>query len=172
MNDLFKESIEATANEIRAQASDLKIDTFLSFLYTSDVTNRYLDIQLQMSEESVSKTGFAVLHTLILGGGTMIPTEISRRIFRSKHSVTRIIDTLENQGLVKRGSMGEDRRKREVSITRKGLESVRRGSVHGRERVGHDIIGILTRDQIQELNYILKILRKHTLGLINKCSTH
>lgn len=43
MDDKFKENIDSMAKEIRTQARNIKVDTFLSYLYTSDILNRYLD---------------------------------------------------------------------------------------------------------------------------------
>src|SRR3972149_10368564 len=119
MDDKFKENIESMAKEIRTQAGNIKVDTFLSYLHTSDIINRYLDLLLP--DRNISRAGFNVLHNLILNDGNMIPTDISKKTFRSKYSVTRVIDTLEKQGLVKRRPAGRDRRTRRVDITRKGL---------------------------------------------------
>jgi DNA-binding MarR family transcriptional regulator len=164
MTETFKESIESIAADIRNQARHLRVDTFLSFIYTADVINRYLDFEL--TKQPASRTGFNILHNLILHGGSMKPTEISNRVFRSKHTVTRVIDTLEKQGLVKRGPIGEDRRTRKVNITKKGLELIKRTSAEGRQRVSHAVFLPLDQKQIKELRIILRQVRKHVLTLI------
>src|SRR4030065_1038815 len=102
------------ADAIREQADQLRVLTFLSFIYTADVINRYLDIEL--ARYPIGRTGFSVLHNLVLHGGTMTPTNLSERIFRSKHAVTRVVDKLERLGFVKRGNIGRERRGRKGSI--------------------------------------------------------
>ncbi len=165
MPSSFADNIESMAAEIRSQARQLKVDTFLSFIYTADVVNRYLDIQL--TKLPASRTGFNVLHNLILHGGTMTPTLISKRVFRSKHAVTRIIDTLEKQGLVKREPIGEDRRTRKVRITRKGLDLVKRAGAEGRELASQEVLRPISLEQIEELNSILKQIRRYMLSRLN-----
>ena len=169
MAESFGNSIETMATDIRAQARHLRVDTFLQFIYTADIVNRYLDIQL--TKLPASRTGFNVLHNLILHGGSMTPTAISKRVFRSKHAVTRIIDTLEKQGFLKREPIGEDRRIRKVSITRKGLNFIRRTSSEGRQRVSHEVFSTLDQKQVEELNTTLRQVRKHVIARIPNSQT-
>ena len=96
MNKVFSSELQTMADEIREQAAQLRVLTFLSFVYTADVINRYLDITL--AKYPVGRTGFSVLHSLVLHGGTMTPTKLSERIFRSKHAITRVVDKLEELG--------------------------------------------------------------------------
>ena len=90
MSKVSNHDIQSMADEIREQAAQLRVLTFLSFIYTSDVVNRYLDIEV--ARYPVGRTGFSVLHNLVLHGGTMTPTDLSQRVFRSKHAVTRAGD--------------------------------------------------------------------------------
>ena len=168
MDNRFKENIESMAKEIRAQAQNMKVDTFLSYLYTADIINRYL--YMVLGDEQVSRAGFTILHFLILNDGSLLPTEISKKALRSKYSVTRAIDTLEKQKFVKRLPIGEDRRNRRVIITRKGLEIVRNATIDSRERFSHDIFHFLGEEKLEELNSTLKLLRKHVLQLIDDIS--
>jgi len=164
MTKSFGDSIDSMAADIRAQARQLRVDTFLSFIYTADVVNRYLDIQL--TQLPTGRTGFNVLHNLILHGGSMTPTDISKRIFRSKHAVTRIIDTLEKQGLVQREPIGDDRRMRRVSISRKGLELVQKASTEGRQRISHEVLKPLEQQKVEELKTMLREIRTHLLDCL------
>jgi len=166
MDSDIKESIESMAKEIRTQAQTMKVDTFLAYLYTSDIINKYL--YMVLADQQVSRAGFNILHILILNDGTMLPSKISKKTLRSKYSVTRAIDTLEKQGLVERLPIGQDRRTRRVNITRKGLEVVKNATIDSRERISHDIFRTLDRKQTEELNSSLKTLRKHVLTLIDE----
>jgi DNA-binding MarR family transcriptional regulator len=165
MDNNIKESIESMAKEIRSQALTMKVDTFLSYLYTSDIINKFL--YLMQPSQPVSRPGFNILHNLILNNGTMLPSEISKKTMRSKYSVTRAIDTLEKQGMVERQPIGLDRRTRRVNITRKGLDVVNNATIDSRERLSQDIFGAMNSKQTEDFNDILKILRKHVLTLID-----
>ena len=166
MRDNFKESIGSMALEIRAQARDLKVDTFLAFIYTSDLVNKYLDIEL--GSQPLTRAGFNILHILILHEGTMQPTEISKEILRSKHSVSNAIDTLERQGLVKSEVSTRDRRVRKISITRRGLNLVKKATTSSRERLSQNLFRDLDKRQLEQFNTILKKIRRDTLALIKE----
>ena len=166
MDHKFKENIDSTANEIREQSRNLKVDTFLSYLYTSDIINRYLD--LARPDRKISRAGFNVLHNLILNDGSMIPTNISKKTFRSKYSVTRVIDTLEKEGLVKRMPVGKDRRTRRIDITKKGLQVVEDATIDSRGKLSQDIFSIMDEGRLVEFNDDLKKIRRHVLSLINE----
>lgn len=157
--------LQLMAEEIREQAAQLRVLTFLSFIYTSDVVNRYLDIEI--ARYPISRTGFSVLHNLVLHGGTMTPTDLSERVFRSKHAVTRVVDKLESLGFVKRNTIGADRRMRKVSITKEGLAFVKKAQVEGQQRLGHVLLSPLDRKQIESLRKMMKKIREHALTLIN-----
>jgi DNA-binding MarR family transcriptional regulator len=160
-----RNSIKAMARELRAQSRSPRVKMFLSYLYTSDIINKYLDEEL--AHEKVTRAGFGVLHILILNGGSLIPTTISKKTARSKYSVTRVVDTLEKLGLVERHSTGEDRRTRRIGITAKGLETVKNATLASRQELCDDIFRTLSEDNIADLDGILRDVRKNVLGLLN-----
>jgi DNA-binding MarR family transcriptional regulator len=164
MSKVSNLELQSMADEIREQAAQLRVLTFLSLVYTADVVNRYLDIEL--ARYPVGRTGFSVLHNLVLHGGTMIPTTLSERIFRSKHAVTRVVDKLEELGFVKRGNVGSDRRFRKVSITKEGLAFVKASQSAGQQRMGHLLLDPLDQDQIETLRVMMKQIRERALALI------
>jgi DNA-binding MarR family transcriptional regulator len=164
----FDKGIEKLANDIRVQHKDLTTDAFLLLDSTYDVIHRYVD--MHFSNQTLSQTGFKVLNALILYGGRMIPTDISKKIFRSKHSVSKLIFTLESHGLVKISSVGGDRRKREVEITDKGLAIAKKGNIYVRQRISEEVMGIFDKKEITLMRKMLKRLRNHTLSLIGKKS--
>lgn len=165
MSKVSNLELQSMADEIREEAAHLRILTFLSFVYTADVVNRYLDIEL--GRYPVGRTGFSVLHNLILHGGTMIPTNLSQRVFRSKHAVTRVVDKLEKLGFVKRGNIGSDRRFRKVSITKEGLAFIKESQAAGQQRLGHVLMTPLDQEQIETLHSMMKQIREHALTLIS-----
>ncbi len=168
MDKNIKNNIKSMARDIRTQSQTMKVDTFLSFIYTSEIIDKYLHILL--SDQEVSQAGFTILHHLILNNGTMLPSEISKKALRSKYAITRAIDTLEKQGLVERQTVGKDRRTRRININRKGLDVVKNATIDSRERLSQDIFQAFNQKQIRELNSMLKTLRRHVLSLIEKNS--
>ena len=96
----------------------------------------------------------------------MTSTDIDRRVFRSKHAVTRAIDVLEKDGLVRRGAIHGDRRLRKVNITRRGLKLIA-FNMDDRREIGRRAMSCLTQRQSEELRVILKRLRKHLLDMIS-----
>jgi len=166
MSKVSNHEIQSLADEIRERAAQLRELTFLSFIYTADVVNRYLEIEL--ARYPIGRTGFSVLHHLILHGGTMTPTKLSERVFRSKHAVTRLVDKLEKLGFVKRGSIGSDRRVRKVSITKEGLAFIKEAQAAGQKRLSHVLMYPLDQRQIETLRKIMKRMREHALELISE----
>ncbi len=164
MSKVSNHELQSMADEIREQAAQLRVLTFLSFVYTSEVVSRYMDIEL--ARYPISRTGFSVLHNLVLHGGTMKPTVLSERMFRSKHAITRVVDNLEKLGFVKREAIGSDRRVREVSITKEGLTFVKESRAAGQQRLGQTLLSPLKKEQIESLRVMMKQIREHTLKLI------
>lgn len=168
MNGQMKESIDLLAEEIRAQARDMRVDTFLSLIYTSDLIGKYLENVL--SDKPVTKAGYNVLHSLILNDGTLTSTEISKRVWRTKYSVTKVIDTLEKQGYVTRAPMGasSDRRMKKIQITSKGLAHIQNATTSSRKQASENLFRGLSEKQVTELNKLLLQLRKDTIELLKK----
>jgi DNA-binding MarR family transcriptional regulator len=159
MEEELTDMVQNLASDIRAQSQRLELNTFNSLLFTADMVSKYLDIET--AEYSIGRTGLNLLFTLVLHGGSMTPTAISKKIFRSKFAVTKMMDTLEKRGLVKRGLIGNDRRTREVFITEKGLGVVQTVSVRERTRLGPEILSILDQSELEAFNSILRKIRKH-----------
>jgi hypothetical protein len=147
---LNKKDIENAARIIKRQHAEIKTDTFLKFLATLDLFSRYLD--LQYTSKNATRSGFNVLNTLILSGGTMSPTEISKILFRSKNAIPANID----------------RRRIEVHITEKGLAVSEKESIIVRERLGSRAFGVLTQEEFECLHRILEKLIQNTKTLIDK----
>ena len=162
-NNSYKESIRTLAKQIQIDTNELKLNTCLQLIRAADVLKRYLDLNLP--EKPVSQTGFAVLHSVILNGGSMKPTDIAKTIFRSKNAVTKVVDTLESDGLVKRVS-GENRRTIRVKITKRGLEYIKRTEPVVEKLTKSRVFETLTEKEIVKLNRLLKRVKKHSYSLI------
>jgi len=158
-------SMEAVANDLRETASDLKVDTLLSLVRAAEVANRYLD--LEMSKYGARRARSGVLNVLIVNGGKMRPTDLSKKLFRAKHTITSIVDGLEKEGLVRRETTTEDRRIRKIAITKVGLEFVKATASYRRD-ISYKAFSWLDVEQTQELNNMLTRLRKHLLLILER----
>jgi MarR family 2-MHQ and catechol resistance regulon transcriptional repressor len=146
------------SEEIKAQANDLRDDNLRSLILTADIVEQYVDTLLY--REKSNRTEMYILNTLIIHGGSMNPSEIARRVYRSPHAITRAVDKLELKGFVHREPIGEDRRTRKVSITQEGLKSIKQ-SLPQRQEVNAAVMSCLNQTQLQQLSTILQLLRKH-----------
>lgn len=84
----------------------------------ADVIDRFIDIQFK-NRVSWLKT-FALI-ILIFEGGRLTPSELGRAMHRSKENMTRVIDALVDEGLVKRYRGVKDRRNVRIKITPEGI---------------------------------------------------
>ena len=159
----FGDDIQSLASEMRATAAELKVDAVLTVMRSADILARYMD--LNSKEFGPSRAGWGVLFVLVVRGGRLTPTEISKRILRSKHTVTQIVDTLEADGLVIRTSDVNDRRKRYIEITRKGLELVKLGYPK-RNESSNRALATLKKSEAKQLVRILKRVNKYLVTQI------
>jgi DNA-binding MarR family transcriptional regulator len=90
-------------------------------------------------------------------------TEISQAIFRSKSTITRAVDQMEERGLVKRNSDYEDRRAQQLILTPEGREFYENA---------HKLLFESVRERFrlleeQELKELFEITSKLRDGLLN-----
>jgi len=159
------ERLDALAKRLRVQANDLRFDNFLSFIYTFEIVNKYLDNELRKS--GLNRTQMSILHILIIRGGTLTPTELSYRITRSKHATTKAVDSLESLGLTRSSGTKQDRRLRKVSITEKGLDLVEQ-TMSLRHTIASQAMQCLDQEEAESFQIILRRFRKHVLHLMEK----
>jgi DNA-binding MarR family transcriptional regulator len=148
---------------MKATAAELRVDAVLTIMRSADILSRYMNISSK--EYGPSQAGWGVLFVLVVRGGRLTPTEISKRILRSKHTVTQIVDTLEADGLVIRTSDAYDRRKRYIEITRKGLEIVKLGYPK-RNESSNKALATLKKSETEQLIKILKRVNKYLVTQI------
>jgi DNA-binding MarR family transcriptional regulator len=109
----------------------------------------------------------SILHILIARGGVLTPTELSRRITRSKHATTKAVDSLEELRLTKSARTKSDRRLRKVAVTEKGLDLVEK-TMTLRHRIGSQAMQCFNNEEAEALQDILTRFRKHVIQLSGK----
>lgn len=150
------------SKEIREIAEILRLDGLVLVMYAGDVVNRYMDTKMNKFGQDLTR--FNILYLLVGSGGIQTPTAISKRVFRSKHTITRALDILEKDGLVERSRTNTDRRVVNIAITDKGLKLVRR-SLPDLQLASAEASSCFDDVHIEKLKKMLKELRNHILNL-------
>jgi DNA-binding MarR family transcriptional regulator len=132
--------------DIRGALDKIKETDFWLCVQFADTLIRYLEITMKQ-DRVVSRLQGSALYFLLLDGGESTPTQLARDMLRSKHSVTKIIDGLEKEGLIVRSSTNKDRRVTSVKLTARGLERVKQRFSRGNERAGQVMASLNVKEQ-------------------------
>ena len=146
-----------------SQGGTEKLGITMSFIRTFDILNRYLELELV--KYGTSPIRFAVMNAIILHGGSMTPTAISKWVYRSPRTITSMLDSLERDGLIKREANKKNRRSTVITVTKKGWD-VTKKIVPANEELSQSVLSCLDDKQIETLKVVLKQLRKHLLRQI------
>ncbi len=109
-------------DQVRALASALRSRQFPRLIVFADTVSRYVDSRLQ---NRASWLEINLVSFLVIRGGALTPSRLAQEMLRSKHSMTRLIDSLEAQSLVVRDRSGSDRRTVQIRVTMRGLDFIR-----------------------------------------------
>jgi DNA-binding MarR family transcriptional regulator len=141
-----------------------KRDAFLSLLRTSDMLNRYLELQLR--KHNITPSCFGLMNAILSHEKGKTPSYISGWLFRSKHAVTSMIQALEAKGAIRQKLNSQDRRSKSIILTKDGRKAVAKVMPTVKTTV-ENIFSSLDREEIEILNRILKQLRKDLYKGIN-----
>lgn len=109
----------------QADFSSPVVEGLLNLMVAADTIRTRLD--RVFSAHGITQGQYNVLRILRGAGADGHPRcEIATRMIERAPDVTRIVDRLEQQGLVERDRCGEDRRRSLTRITNKGLELMER----------------------------------------------
>lgn len=99
------------------------VDDYLSYLLAraSHLVSR--DFHAQVKRSGLGVAEWRVLATLS-DGGPVIIGELARRVLYEQPTLTKVIDRMEEAGLVTRAAQAADRRRIEVRITAAGTAAV------------------------------------------------
>jgi DNA-binding MarR family transcriptional regulator len=92
-------------------------------------------------------------------------TELAERILYSKSGFTRVIDRMEQEGLVRRARPTNDRRTILILVTDKGTETMERARRHHRDGIQRHFAQHLTNADIKALTRALEKVRTHARPL-------
>lgn len=150
-------------HDIARVAKQIESFEFLNCMYFADTLIRYIEIV--MKKNVVSRLQGQALRYLILSGNTMTPTKLARLMYRSKHSMTKIIDNLEKQGLVVRDHTGKDRRVTNIRITSAGLDYVVQTYTSG-EAWGEKLLECFPPPEQKKFIDMTKIMRENIVNVM------
>jgi DNA-binding MarR family transcriptional regulator len=132
-------------------------EAYLSLLRTADALQTSAESKL--NEFGLTGTQYNALRILRGAGRDGLPcSEIGERMITHDPDVTRLLNRLENRGLVKRARAKADRRVIYGMITTAGLKLLREmdGPV---EKHGREILKHVGQEKLQQLIELLELLR-------------
>jgi MarR family transcriptional regulator, organic hydroperoxide resistance regulator len=133
-------------------------EAFVGLQRTAAVLEHALETVLKPS--GITATQYNVLRILRgAGSAGLCRSEVGQRMVRRVPDVTRLLDRLEDIGLIARTRGGEDRRYVSTTITPKGLETLATLD----EVIAHFLeqhMSPLDADQLQSLIALLSIIRR------------
>jgi MarR family transcriptional repressor of emrRAB len=152
---LRRGNIETIRQEILA----MHLSRLIAF---SDVINRYLHLRIQGDTRSWLRVNTVLF--IITRGGKLTPTQLAKLLLRSKTNVSKLIDGLEKDGLVRRYYTREDRRTVYVEVTSAGLSFIM-DKLNVIKSLEEEIRSCLDDGELQT---IVDLTRKLRLKLIEK----
>jgi DNA-binding MarR family transcriptional regulator len=134
-----------TPEEFKRVAEQIGELNFWLCVTFADTIMRYLEIT--MKKDDISPLHIIAMYHLIRAGGSLTPTQLSEAMFRSKHSVTKIMDNLEKEGFIIRDFSSQDRRVTIIRVTVAGLEYVKKNQHKGEIRAKQVMDRLETAEQ-------------------------
>jgi DNA-binding MarR family transcriptional regulator len=147
--------------KVNTQIRSMQIPRIIAF---ADVVNRYTQ---KILKNKVSWLRTSALIFLITRGGTLTPGQLARIMLRSNYSITKLIDGLEKDRLVKRYPDGKDRRSIKVKVTSEGLNYVI-SNLSNIVEAEHELEYWLNDDERENLAAIIRKLRDKLIEKISK----
>lgn len=142
------------------ETGDAKVDAFVALLRAADLLDKYLEVEL--ANYPLNRTEYILMTVLKLHDGYMRPTDLSDHIFRAKHTISRLINSLEKKGLVRREIDDTDRRSLRVSLTTQGWELIEQIWLV-RQELAHRAMSCFSQQEIKTMKEWLSTFREHLL---------
>jgi DNA-binding MarR family transcriptional regulator len=154
-----------SAREIAEVTSQMSGVNFWKCVTFADTVKRYCEIT--MNQDNVSPLHSIAMNHLVCAGGKSTPTKLAELMFRSKHSVTKIVDTLEKLGFIVRDFSSKDRRVTHIMVTHAGLDYVRTNQCKGNRRA-RQVIDCLTDKEQETLIGLTNKLNDQMTDILNR----
>jgi DNA-binding MarR family transcriptional regulator len=151
-------TLDDLSEEIYRISQEVPIASIIAIYTTDEVITEYLHKEWNRSEST--RAGFRILNILTKNHGFMRFTDMSKKVFRSKCAVSRVVNNLERSGLVRREGVSNDRREKRITITKKGIEYIAT-TMHQRRIISKQIMSCLNENEMELLISLLKRIRKY-----------
>jgi DNA-binding MarR family transcriptional regulator len=99
----------------------LNTNKFAFLIHLADVLNRYIDIRFK---DQIDWLKINALMIITRKGGVVNLSQLSGSMIRPKWTITKLVDTMESEGLLIRVRLKKDRRSILVKTTKQGLSSL------------------------------------------------
>jgi DNA-binding MarR family transcriptional regulator len=152
------EEFKQTADQIR------EVNFWLCVTF-SDTIGRYCEIT--MNKDDISPLHAIAMYHLVCGGGTSTPTQLAEVMFRSKHSVTKIVDNLEREGFIIRDFSSKDRRVTRIKVTPAGLKYVKQNQNKAELRA-KQVMDCLSADEQKTIVGLMDKMNRRMTGILEK----
>lgn len=164
-NISIKQLKQPPPEDIKGALNQIKEIDFWRYVQFADTLIRYLEITMKQ-DSVISRLQGSALYFLLLNSGESTPTHLANTMLRSKHSVTKIIDGLEKEGLVVRDFTNKDRRVTSVKLTASGLEHLKQRFSKGNERA-KKVMGLLDTKEQKMLVDLTERMRKKMTAILD-----
>jgi DNA-binding MarR family transcriptional regulator len=144
--------------DVKEALTKIRETDFWLCVQFADTLLRYIEITMKQ-DIVISRLQGSALYFLLLKGGVSTPSRLAKAMLRSKHSVTKIIDSLEKEGLITRSFTSRDRRVTSIKLTAAGLEHLKHRFERGNERAAK-VMGCLSAAEQKELAALTERMRK------------
>jgi DNA-binding MarR family transcriptional regulator len=151
-------SLIPSLSEIEKVNAQIRTTQFARLVAFADVVTRYTEKVFKIKENQISWLRSSALRFIITRGGSLTLSQLAAIMLRSNYSITKLIDGLEQDGLVKRYRNKLDGRSFEVKVTVKGLNYVIE-SLKDSEIAENELKSCLNENELSDLAIIIRKLR-------------
>lgn len=143
---------------MRTDLSELELRAWQALLHAHQQVTRTLDAELR-AEHELSLTAYDVLLRLARAPGrTLRMTELSERVMMSASGLTRVVDGLVKEGLVKRERFDADARVMLAQLTDKGRSVLRQAARTHLRGIREHYTGQLSQVQLRNIASALETI--------------
>jgi len=157
--------IPVETREIKAALKIIRQTDFWQCVQFADTLLRYIEITMKQ-DSVISRLQGSALYFLLIEGGASTPSRLARTMLRSKHSVTKILDSLEKQGMIERSFDNRDRRVTSIKLTTRGLEHLKERFTRGNERA-ESVMGCLEAKEQKSLVALTERMRQQMNAILD-----
>ena len=145
-------------DNVETKLSDAEMRAWQAFLHAHHQVTRRLDAELR-SEHELPLNAYDVLLRLARAPDQRLRmTELAERVMMSPSGLTRVVDRLAAQGLVKRERFAGDARVMHATLTPDGRRVLRRAARTHLRGIREHFTSQMTKDQLQQVASALEIL--------------